>query len=410
MIKKLLYSTLMISGAFTLFLASCVKQDFDEPPPITIPVGEIVSLTELRAMFTGQSIKFETGTVSSTFAIVVGDETSGNIYRNSYVQDTAVGINLRLNNPGGLYQGDSIRIFLEGLILSDFNGTLQLDSVDVDKNVIKIETGVHVEPKTVTIPELATNAYNSQLIKLENVEFKNPNNTWSDPVGLTSQNRWLMDQAGNEVIVRTSGYANFAGLPLPTGNGTFIAIAGKYNNDIQLYVRDVSEIDLSGNRYNLLVEDFASDLGSFKAHSVFGNQVWTWATYGNGCALISGYENGSRFENEDWLVSPEISLENQESVFMMFREAINYSTIISNMTVWVSSDYDGTSLPTVSGNWENLQFNIRAAGTSFNFIDTDEVSLDDYIGETIHIAFKYISTTTVAATWEIGEVRIRGGN
>ncbi len=50
----------------------------------------------------------------STYGVVVGDESSGNIYKNSYVQDSTGAINLRLINPGGLYVGDSIRIYLKG--------------------------------------------------------------------------------------------------------------------------------------------------------------------------------------------------------------------------------------------------------------------------------------------------------
>ncbi len=79
----------------------------------------------------------------------------------------------------------------------------------------------------VTIPELAGGKYNSQLIMLENVEFSAADTakTWSDPHGLTTQNRSLMDCDNNVVVVRTSGYANFAGVSLPNGNGTFVAIA-----------------------------------------------------------------------------------------------------------------------------------------------------------------------------------------
>ena len=49
-------------------------------------------------------------------------------------------INVRLVSSGGLYEGDSIRINLNGTILDEYNGMLQLDNVDVDINVQKFFT------------------------------------------------------------------------------------------------------------------------------------------------------------------------------------------------------------------------------------------------------------------------------
>lgn len=246
--KKLFYPVFILLTISFFGLISCVKQDFDEPPTRQIPVGELITIADLRAMYQNEAVLIDTAV--SVTGIVVGDETSGNIYKNSYVYDGTSAINLRLRESGGLYVGDSIRIYLEGLMLTNYAGVIQLDSVDVDLNITKLKTNVSVEPKLVTIPELATNNYQSMLVKLENVQFVSTDTvkTWSDAVELTTQNRYLQDCDLNAVIVRTSGYANFADQPIPKGKGTFIAIVSIFNTDIQLYVRDVTEINLTGER------------------------------------------------------------------------------------------------------------------------------------------------------------------
>lgn len=55
-------------------------------------------------------------------------------------------------------------------------------------------------------------------------------------------NRNLTD-CSTSVLVRTSGYANFAGQQFP-GNGSFIGVVGQFNSDMQLFIRNVNEVQL----------------------------------------------------------------------------------------------------------------------------------------------------------------------
>ncbi|MBK9192958.1 MAG: hypothetical protein IPM77_16475 [Crocinitomicaceae bacterium] len=47
----------------------------------------------------------------SVYGIVTMDETSGNIYKQLYVQDHTAGINVRLTASADFQAGDSVRIF-----------------------------------------------------------------------------------------------------------------------------------------------------------------------------------------------------------------------------------------------------------------------------------------------------------
>ncbi len=253
--------------AFTLIvgLTSCVDKDFDPPDTEGIPFDpdKIHTVSELRA-FTddGATKRFEED--YSVFVTVTMDDKSGNIYMAAFAQDETGGINLRLRSPGGLYVGDYIRINLRNTTVSQYQNLVQLDSVHVDNNIEKLATWACdvtingdpkpvVEPEVVTIPVIGSDAFQSQLIKLNDVQFASyeVGETYADSEDpFTAYNRILMDCDGNEIIVRTSGFAVFADDEIPEGNGSVIAIASRYRDDYQLLLRSSSEVNLDGARCN----------------------------------------------------------------------------------------------------------------------------------------------------------------
>ena len=154
-------------------------------------------------------------------------------------------------------------------------------------------------------------------------------------------------------------------------------------------------------------EDFASSISAYTAFSVTGAQAWVYATYDNGCAKMSGYA-GTNNANEDWLVSPVIDLSAKTNVTLVIREAINYITTHDDIQILVSTDYDGTSNASTQGTWTPLIGLTRPAGNSWDFASSGDYDLSAYDGEaTFYIAFKYISSASAGATWEIGNVLLK---
>jgi len=174
------------------------------------------------------------------------------------------------------------------------------------------------------------------------------------------------------------------------------------------YWDDVAFVGDSGQPTTIFIEDFDTTLGTFYAYNVIGDQVWDWAYYDGGCALISGYYQGSNYQNEDWLISPAVSLAGYTNVTVSFREAINFITEISDMAVMISMDYDGESNPSQQGTWTELTGFNRAPGNNWTFVESGEVGLEAYHGQTIYIAFKYLSTSNGSATWEVSRIEIKG--
>jgi hypothetical protein len=236
--------------ALLLGIASggCIHDDFGEPAPWDTPIGEVLTVAELRAMFNGEPVRFDSD--YSVYATVTMDDKSGNIYRSAYIEDETGGINLRLVAPGGIYQGDSVRLYLRGTTLNSYQRLLQLEDVNVDRNIHKISVHNTVAPHTTTITSLRTAQLQSRLVRLEDVQFvaADTGKTFSDSQGLVTENRMLEDCDGNRIIVRTSGYASFADHKVPGGRGSLVAVVSQFQSDLQLFIRDIDEVMLDGDR------------------------------------------------------------------------------------------------------------------------------------------------------------------
>jgi len=159
-------------------------------------------------------------------------------------------------------------------------------------------------------------------------------------------------------------------------------------------------------------EPFLTSLGGFSAQSVTGTQVWTWSSYqGVGYAKMNGYANSVNNINEDWLISPSINLAGLDSAILTFTQANYYkvtSTISSEQTVWISSDY-------VSGNpgdatWTQMTIpNYQTALSSYTFINSGNMKVPAaFKGKRVVIAFKYVSTAATSSTWEVYNFLLKG--
>ena len=130
--------------------------------------------------------------------------------------------------------------------------------------------------------------------------------------------------------------------------------------------------------------------------------IWqNTSQYGWKC---SGY-NGSTKKNtksESWIVSPTINLTNAENPELVFDEAMKFlgsdSKISDNVKVMVSTNFEGD---VKTAKWEVLDVQNGTQGNSWDFITITPISLVKYIGKPVHIAFQYLSTETVATTYEV---------
>lgn len=407
-ITKKITGLLLLAG-ISLFSVSC-KKDFDTPPIKTIPKGNRITIADLKAMYQNAPLKITDEL--SLFAVVTMDEQSGNIYKEAYIQDETGAINLRLLSSGGLYQGDSVRVFLKGTILNMYRKMMQLDSVDVDNNIIKQATKKDRQPDVLTsIANIDTVFHQGKLIKFENVQFSSSElgNTYADGINLLAKSRMLEDAFGKSIDVRTSGYANFANDTLPNGKGYLIAIVSQYDDKLQLLIRNPNEVVLNNPRSSLAknFQDQSITSGGWTTQQVVGTYNWTTSdagsTPGDFYAKMSNYSQSTgNTPSEAWLISPAVDLSTSTNSTLNFRNAYKYTG--DPLEVYVSINYDGISAPSTA-TWTQLGVNLSTGSFSWEY--GGPVSLNSYIGNNaVYVAFKYTGTATSGSTWEVDDIVI----
>lgn len=157
----------------------------------------------------------------------------------------------------------------------------------------------------------------------------------------------------------------------------------------------------------ILSTKFDSDMGGFTTQSVSGAQVWSLNS--SGYVMVTGYVGSINNANEDWLISPEIDLSGVTSAHLSFDHVARYfANISTEATVWVSTNYVTDSLP-ATATWTQIPTKAFSDPGSWTFMGSDDISLNAYAGQKVRIAFKYVSTSTKAGTWEIKNFVVKTG-
>ncbi len=550
----------LLMAISSAFLTSCVKGEFDEPP-INIPKVEFKATTtiqEFRESYT--ALKEITDSVVITGIVTANDE-SGNLYKKMIIQDETGALELAIDqtNLANEYKvGQRVYIKCKGLYVGDYNNLIQLGyiynggigrmpAVMVKSHIFRDSLpGKKPVAQVLSLSDLGTadkaNPVVSRLVTFENVMFATPGELFA-PQDADATDRKLLDQSGNELVVRSSKYSNFSSNKIPQGYGKVTGILSLYRTTWQLTLRDSTDVsgfggivppppgsgdgtfedpyniesarsnssttpvwvkgfivgvyetgdtefvpnfagpfttnsnllladsedetnlakcvpvqlpagairdalnlvDNAGNKgkevmvlgtlesyfsvpgvknlsgywldgngvipaTGFFTEEFNNSLGTFSQYSVLGDQVWAGQTYDGGCVTMSGFVNPNRFANEDWLISPSISLAGKTGVKMKFREAMNFAgNINEEAKVFVSTNYSGSGDPN-DADWTEMTGFTRSTGDSWSFVDCGDIDLSAFDGQTIHIGFKYMSTTSVAGTWEISRMLLTSDN
>ncbi len=256
-----------------LVLNSC-KKTFDEPPgPADPALTATHTIKQLRAMHTVSGAFDVINTDIIISGVVVANDKSGNLYKEIYIQDGTAGINVLLD-ANGLYNsypvGRKVFIKCNGLCLSDYNRLPQLGikavvagapsiqgiaSNLIDSYLIGGSLNNPVVPKIVTVSQLTTNMSDDNLgtlIQLNNYEFitTDSSKTFADTSAYRNSVNLTVKscQANSSIIIRSSGYANFAGINVPNGNGTLLAIYTLFGSTKQLLIRDTSDVRFNNPR------------------------------------------------------------------------------------------------------------------------------------------------------------------
>lgn len=256
-----------------LMFSSCLKQDFASPPDSSqydpkIPVNCSI------ANITDGAVDIPTNTArilgdSTIYGIVVGDDRTGNIYKQLYIQDSSQrGIVIlidRTNLYGDYPVGRKIYINLKGLYLVNYRGLPEIvysfdtatgASAGIPSSLLTnyVTAGSYphkVEPKVVTIADVFSSPaqYLNTIITLENMQFDAASSNVPYSLASSNTNRTITDcPFSGKLTMYNSSYSKFRAGITPRGKGKITGIFTIYYTTPQFVLRDTTDVQFSEAR------------------------------------------------------------------------------------------------------------------------------------------------------------------
>lgn len=369
------------------------------------------TIHQLKALCTSSLVQITTDVVVE--AIVSANDKSGNLYKQLFIQDESGGIEFKIditNLHGDFPVGTKVIVNCKDMYVGTYGGVVQLGGVYNNAigrlpasmfypRVRILDTGNAVSVVNTTIQGL-NNAMVGRLVRISGVQFI------AGEIGLpwaqgAVTNRNLEDFWENRLIVRTSNFANFAGNPLPNKSGEIVAILGKYLNDYQLYVRDLTDVNLSEPRISkvfLVNEPFASAvvnqpvaINGWQTIATEGTKTWVAKeASGNRYAEMSAHQSGET-SNVAWLISPQVNLSSIMPRYLTFKTQFAQWREGTTLEIFVSSNYDGQNPANASWTKLNDAYIVQQADGFGVWKGSGAVNLASFTGN-VHFAFKYVGS------------------
>nr|WP_315170605.1 DUF5689 domain-containing protein [uncultured Flavobacterium sp.] len=430
-------SSLSFLFVFSFFLTNCAQEDVDIPKLECTQPDLKVNQTVAQVKANANAIVAQYPYDDIIEAYVVSSDEGGNFFKTISFQtlatptSPAIGFSVPIDATN-LYidfrLGNKVYLQLKNQYTDINYGGLRIGSIYVnsyneggvgrlsqnDYKKILFPSCTIIEEKqltkAVTIPELLNDANLNTLVELQNVQFTTDavgRKYYEESEDIGGGTNWnLMDQLGNQVIFRTSSFANFATKTVPKGSGKVKGILTKFGTDYQLIARSEEDVNLTGASITpFFKEDFEKvvdktnlSLPGWANLAQKGTPVWKGTVYnGNGYAefAISGTKVVS---NVAWLISPKINLDVHTNEILTFRSAqhhIDVDSPLNTLDVFISTNFDGVNIATAT--WTPLKAIVPKQATPwYQFIGSGAIDLSAFKGK-VNIAFRYTGSGKNAA-------------
>lgn len=139
-----------------------------------------------------------------------------------------------------------------------------------------------------------------------------------------------------------------------------------------------------------------------------GDLTYVWKLDGIYGLRASAYKSSTYYPTDAWCISPALNLKKAKAPLFTFQEAQKYAgtPLEDYLQVFVSTDYAGRG-SLQSAHWTDVTARLegtRPDGSSWDYSDMS-LDLTEWAGNPdVRVAFRYISTDAVAATWEVKNV------
>lgn len=263
----------MVAG---LFATGCVDNDFDEPEKtLVIDDSTVMTIEDVLALLDGESdVLLGEGNIGTEDMYIKGtvtaDDASGNFFKTVVFQDATGALSIipdRNELNAEFPEGNIVYVKLNGLTLANNNNLPQLGfgldgnrlqripDVLVNDFLIAGGAGADVTPIETTIRDIQQNPneYYNKLIMLPEVEFAIAfvGQSYADadnPDGPQTINAIIEDCDDNEIILRNSGFSDFASDIVPQGKGSLVSVMSVFGDDLQLFIRDTDDVAFGSER------------------------------------------------------------------------------------------------------------------------------------------------------------------
>src|SRR5574344_353142 len=257
---------------FILLVTAVSCNKWGEPEPYTpAQMTPTMTIAQFKALYQGTPLEItdENIVISGT---VISSDRAGNFYRSFYIQDQTGGIEIKIGKTG-LYndykRGMTIYVKPKYLCLGAYGGMVQLGAVSseeryetsyidvqelINRSVFRGEIGEEAAPLEITSASGLSVSNLGKLVKLMNVEYTGGDKGLTTWAIKADSSQGIEAASGNQnfklgtrkVVVRTSGYSNFASLPCPAigSKCNITAVLTQFNTTYQLILIDVTGVEV----------------------------------------------------------------------------------------------------------------------------------------------------------------------
>lgn len=468
-IKKIKF--LFLAAISVLSINSCVQDDDFSLPPINCGGAEAnLTLAQLKEMIdqvtpettiegaTEKIIKFDQDYIIEGY--IVSSDSTGNFFKTVSIQnspsDPTIGVQIEMDRSNlfdNFPLGTKIKVALTGLYAGYDRSLIKIGEAYDSSGEIRVgrmadnKIGEHVaitcdpaiDIAPVTFPNIQS-AMNSgvinTLIKIENVQFAQTGITYSDAVNQTTINRDLQgatsETQNQTIILRTSGYADFAGQMVPDGSGSITAVLSKYGSEWQLFIRDTNDVQFNNPRFgdgggsgdgsgpigganaqfeNCVNEDFDgfdagdSEFDAYINDAAVGSRYWEVTEFGGNKYIQMSSFNSDDVSNITYFIVP-VNFSNADEFSFKTKDGYNNGNVLS---VYYSTDYTlGGNITDATLNDITSSFTISSGNTNgygTSYIDSGVFDLSSINGNGA-IIFKYEGSQSVTTTMQIEDIKI----
>lgn len=427
--NNLLISLCLI--ALAVLITSCNKE-YNEPEykkPVfnykaNKTIADIKAMHELGSNTIDSICKWDETFIVE--AVVVSTDEGGNYYKSMVVQDATGGIEIELDRTG-LYNdfpvGQKVFLKCNGLVVGDYGNMYQMgwiydgsvgriNAQFIDDYIFRsglpsakdMPTPIEINNAGGLVPENV-----NRLVTLKNVVFdaEAQNQPFAGNDAVT--NRSIASINGNNVsnlVVRTSNYAKFRVTRVPSTPCDLTGILTIYNSTYQLMLRVKEDIVVLPKYEEILLQNFTFDdnslKGEWKSYSSTGSDGWKFQKTSSDQFV---YHLQASDACEDWLVSPEITLNSIEELFVRLDHQNDIVGLQECFQCYYTNDYtEGDSID--PSKWILFEPNVEQFPAEFTLSNPMKFQ-EGFKPDKFRIAIRYHNPgDTPTSRWMIRSIKI----